>query len=266
MRGLNGSRRLAIILLGVVALAFFIHAQPDANPWIPRLLLTGSALILSGLIWRSRRQGARARFLTRFRFPPGLARKVREHYPHLSEAQAEMVIRELRNFFRVALAAQGRMVSMPSQAVDVAWHEFILFTKGYRLFCRQGLGRFLDHTPAEYMATPQTAQTGLRRTWLQACRLEGIDPRKPVRLPMLFALDGLLLIPDGFRYALNCMGPDGVRSGDAYCATDIGCGGSGGGCAGDSDGAGDGSSGGNGGGDGGGDGGSGCGGGCGGGD
>ncbi|WP_206198542.1 glycine-rich domain-containing protein [Zoogloea dura] len=261
MRGLNGSRRLAIILLGAVALAFFIHAQPDANPWIPRLLLGGSVLILFGLIWRSRRQGARARFLARFRFPSGLARKVRERYPHLSEAQAEMVVRELRNFFRVALAAQGRMVSMPSQAVDVAWHEFILFTKGYRLFCRQGLGRFLDHTPAEYMATPQTAQTGLRRTWLQACRLEGIDPRKPARLPMLFALDGLLLIPDGFRYALNCMGPDGTRSGDAYCATDMGCGGSGSGCAGDSDGAGGG-----GGGDGAGDGGSGCGGGCGGGD
>jgi hypothetical protein len=261
MRGLNGSRRLAIILLGAVALAFFIHAQPDANPWIPRLLLGGSVLILFGLIWRSRRQGARARFLARFRFPSGLARKVRERYPHLSEAQAEMVVRELRNFFRVALAAQGCMVSMPSQAVDVAWHEFILFTKGYRLFCRQGLGRFLDHTPAEYMATPQTAQTGLRRTWLQACRLEGIDPRKPARLPMLFALDGLLLIPDGFRYALNCMGPDGTRSGDAYCATDMGCGGSGSGCAGDSDGAGGG-----GGGDGAGDGGSGCGGGCGGGD
>lgn len=262
MSGLNGTRGLVIALLGAVALAFFIHAQPDAGPWIPRLLLGGSALILVGLIWRSRRQGARARFLARFRFPPGLARKVRERYPHLSDAQVEMVIRELRNFFRVALAAKGRMVSMPSQAVDVAWHEFILFTKGYRLFCRQGLGRFLDHTPAEYMATPDAARGGLRRTWLQACRLEGIDPRKPARLPMLFALDGLLLIPDGFRYALNCMGPDGTRTGDAYCATDIGCGGSGGGCAGETDAGGD--AGGDGG-DGGGDGGSGCGGGCGGG-
>ncbi|WP_346288337.1 hypothetical protein, partial [Zoogloea sp.] len=254
---MSGSRRVVVILLLVVGLAFLMHGQPDTRPWIPRLLLGASVLILFGLIWRSRRQGARARFLARFRFPSGLARKVRERYPHLSEAQAEMVVRELRNFFRVALAARGRMVSMPSQAVDVAWHEFILFTKGYRLFCRQGLGRFLDHTPAEYMATPQVAQRGLRRTWLQACRLEGIDPRKPARLPMLFALDGLLLIPDGFRYALNCMGPDGTRSGDAYCATDIGCGGSGGGCMGDSDGGGE--SGDGGGGDGGGDGGSGCG-------
>ena len=259
MSGVSGRRRLAIALLGAIGLAFFIHAQPEAGPWIPRLLLGGSALILLGLVWRSRRQGARARFLARFRFPPGLARKVRERYPHLSEAQAEMVIRELRNFFRVALAAQGRMVSMPSQAVDVAWHEFILFTKGYRLFCRQGLGRFLDHTPAEYMATPQSARQGLRRTWQHACRFDGINPRKPERLPMLFALDGLLLIPDGFRYALNCMGPDGERSGDAYCASDIGCsgGGGGGGCSGDSGGGGGDA----------GDGGSGCGGGgCGGGD
>lgn len=215
---------------GVVALR-----HPDTGQWIPRLLLAAGGLSLIGLAWWRWRQRARARFLAGFRFPVGLVRKVRERYPHLSDTQAEMVVRELRTFFQVALAARGQMVSMPSQVVDVAWHEFILFTKGYRLFCRQALGRFLDHTPAEYMATPRSAQIGLRRTWLHACHLDGINPRKPDRLPLLFALDGLLLIPDGFRYALNCMGPDGAQSGDAYCASDIGCGGGGGGCAGGSD-------------------------------
>jgi len=251
-------RRIFGVALVLAVLGGLVtHQLPETGQWLPRVLLATGVLVLMGLAWGRWRRRARARFLADFRFPAGLARKVCERYPHLSDAQAEMVLRELRTFFQVALAAQGRMVSMPSQAVDVAWHEFILFTKGYRLFCRQGLGRFLDHTPAEYMATPRSARQGLRRTWLHACRFDGINPRKPERLPMLFALDGLLLIPDGFRYALNCMGPDGAQSGDAYCASDIGCSGGGGGCSGDSDsGSGDA-----------GDGGSGCGGGgCGGGD
>jgi hypothetical protein len=228
-------RVLGVALVLAVLGGLVTHHQPETGQWIPRVLLATGVLVLMGLAWRHWQQRARARFVADFRFPAGLARKVRERYPHLSDAQADMVLRELRTFFQVALAAQGRMVSMPSQAVDVAWHEFILFTKGYRLFCRRGLGRFLDHTPAEYMATPNTARQGLRRTWLQACRLDGINPRKPERLPMLFALDALLLIPDGFRYVLNCAGPDGARSGDAYCAGDIGCSGGGGGCSGGSD-------------------------------
>ncbi len=228
-------RMLGLPLVLAVGIGFIAFRQPAADAWVSRLLIAGGALMLAGVAWRRWRQRARVRFLAEFRFPAGLARKVRARYPHLTEAQADMVVRELRTFFQAALAAQGRMVSMPSQAVDVAWHEFILFTQGYRQFCRQALGRFLDHTPAEYMATPRSAQIGLRRTWLHACHLDGINPRKPDRLPLLFALDGLLLIPDGFRYALNCMGPDGAQSGDAYCASDIGCGGGGGGCAGGSD-------------------------------
>lgn len=228
-------RMLGLPLVLAVGIGFIAFRQPAADAWVSRLLIAGGALVLAGVAWRRWRQRARVRFLAEFRFPAGLARKVRARYPHLTEAQADMVVRELRTFFQAALAAQGRMVSMPSQAVDVAWHEFILFTQGYRQFCRQALGRFLDHTPAEYMADPGDGRAGLRRTWLHACRLDGINPRKPERLPMLFALDGLLLIPDGFRYALNCMGPDGVQSGDAYCASDIGCGGGDGGCSGGSD-------------------------------
>ena len=92
---------------------------------------------------------------------------------------------------------------------------------------------------------------GLRRTWRHACRLEGIDPKNPDRLPRLFAIDVLLAIPDGFRYDLDCARKDGTAGGaDSFCASGFGCGGSG--CGGDGDAA-DG-------GDGGGDGGGGCGG------
>lgn len=230
MRRVNQGRWIAVVVLAVGGVLVSSHG--GAGKWLAGLLLASLGVLLGRILWLRWAERSREAFVKDYRFPPGLARKLRDTYPHLSEGQAEMVLRELRNFFHVARAVRGQMVSMPSQAVDVAWHEFILFTRGYRLFCRQALGRFLDHTPAEHMQSPQSAQVGLRRTWLQACRLEGIDPRKPERLPMLFALDGLLQIPDGFRYALNCMGPDGTGTTDAYCASHIGCGGGDGGCGG----------------------------------
>jgi hypothetical protein len=118
--------------------------------------------------------------------------------------------------------AGKRFVSMPSQVVDDAWHAFILFTRGYQSFCQRAFGRFLHHTPAEAMRSQTQAQDGIRRAWRLACLREGIDPGRPERLPLLFAIDGLLGIPNGFRYDLVCQ-PGAANSG--YCASDIGCGG-----------------------------------------
>jgi hypothetical protein len=35
----------------------------------------------------------------------------------------------------------------PSQRIDLAWHEFILFTKDYQAFCLNYFGRFIHHVP-----------------------------------------------------------------------------------------------------------------------
>lgn len=239
-------------------------------------------LVVVLLVVRQRlQQGARARVLAEYRFPSALARKLRETYPHLQDKQVWQVLQGLREFFALTQMAQGRMVAMPSQAVDVAWHEFILNTRAYQAFCREALGRFLHHTPAEAMKTPTQAQDGIKRAWRLSCAREKIDPRHPAMLPLLFGLDAALEIPDGFRYRLDCTaalagaaavaGSDGAAGGNAFCASHIGCGGGCGGSAGseagDSGGHGHGDAGGHGDGGGhgcGGDGG--CGGGCGGGD
>lgn len=238
------------------------------------------AVMAGGVALGLRRQQARLRAhrLAQFRFPPALARKVRATYPHLSDNQVWRVLEGLREFFAISAMARGRLVAMPSQVVDVAWHEFILSTRAYQAFCRDALGRFLHHTPAEAMRSPTQAQEGIRRAWRLACLREGLDPRRAARLPLLFALDAELAIADGFHYALDCAAAraaaasgDGSDAGAVtYCGSDIGCGGSSGcasGCGGDSGGHGSSDSGGDsGGGDsGGGDGGCG-GGGCGGGD
>jgi hypothetical protein len=172
------------------------------------------------------------------------------------------VERGLRQFFGASARAQGRFVAMPSKVVDTLWHEFILHTRGYEVFCRQAFGRMLHHTPAEALpgaaagrkVRSPTQHDGLRRAWYWACRDEGIDPRKPSRLPLLFALDATLGIAGGYVYALDC-GLLGADRGGTHCASDLssGCGGSSGdsGCVSDggsgsssssSDGSGDGGS------------------------
>jgi hypothetical protein len=202
--------------------------------------LAALALITAVVIFGRSRRAARDEFIETYRFPPGIRARVRKRYPHLSEADLDRVFGGMAAWFHLSHRAGRRPVAMPSQVVDAAWHEFILFTRNYRDFCRKALGRFLHHTPAEAMRTPTEAQEGIRRAWRLSCAREGIDPHTPSRLPLLFALDTDLGIADGFRYALNCAGALGAaRSADGsatYCGSHIGCGSGGGdgGCSSDS--------------------------------
>ena len=215
-----------------------------------KFVLLAAVLIGVWLAWRKWRQAGRALFIERFPLQEKLDRRLAARRPELDAAQRREVFAGLRDYFLICNAAGRRMVAMPSQAVDDAWHEFILFTRHYRQFCDRAFGRFLHHTPAEAMRSPTEAGEGLRRAWRLACAHEGIDPKRPARLPRLFALDAALGIAGGFVYQLDCLAAGGTGR-DGYCASHIGCSS---GCSGDS-----GSS------DGGGDSGGGCGGGCGGG-
>lgn len=93
---------------------------------------------------------------------------------------------------------------MPSDAVDALWHAMILHTNEYRRFCRNAFGRFLEHQPNGVPGKSAESIRGeLWRTRVIACRLEGLDPVLPVRLPLLFAADADLLDSGGWRYRLD---------------------------------------------------------------
>jgi hypothetical protein len=174
-----------------------------------------------------------------------LFERLRHHHPHLTVKDCQLVAHGLRQFFLAHLRSGRRYVSMPSQVVDDLWHELILYTKNYQSICQKAFGRFLHHTPAVVLGGSQRGSEGLRRCWRYACVEENINPRAPTRLPLLFALDAKLEIPNGFRYVANC---DGVRAegarGDGsspYCGADLSSSGSDGGSDGSgSDGGGDG--------------------------
>lgn len=227
--------------------------------WVIVILgLAGFALFS---IWSKKLRRDREAFINRYEFPPGLFERLARRRGGLSEQDHQRVDEALRQYFRIYLKSGFKFVSMPSQLADDLWHEFILYTRNYQIFCSKAFGRFFHHTPAVALGRGRReSNAGLRRVWWHACKEERIDPRKPDRLPLLFALDGDLNIEDGFLYAPDCKSLQaGVNCGGDFADGSFDSGGT--------DGFGDSSSegGGDGGGDSGGDSGGGCGGGCGGG-
>lgn len=243
---------------GLPLLAWVAHTRGFG--WVATLL--GSILLMVAVnAWM---QSLRRQFIREAPLPRHLGAKLCAQYPQLTARDAELVLRGLRQFFLAYSRSGQQFVGMPSQVVDAAWHEFILHTRGYAAWCDTAFGRLLHHTPAEVLGRDPKRNDGLRRTWYWCCKEEGIAPRQPTRLPLLFALDTKFAIEGGYRYVPDCKDIARQSADGSYCGTSFGSDGGGDGSApGDADGfGGSDSSGGDGGSDGGGDGG--CGGGCGG--
>jgi hypothetical protein len=257
-----GRQALVFIPLLVIALAAAVvtGASPDLIP----LICIGALVALAAFNVQARwRRSRRRRMVQDHPFPAFLRKKLRQHYPALTDRQVDDVERGLRQFFVANAQSGGRFVAMPSKVVDALWHEFILHTRGYQDFCQRVFGRMLHHTPTEAMP-PESLRRGDKFSGYWSCKEEGINARKPSKLPLLFALDAMLAIPGGYKYVPDCtlLGAD---RGDTHCAVGFACGSSCGGSSGTSDAGVSCGSGGDGGGDGGGGDGGGCGGGCGGG-
>lgn len=185
------------------------------------------AIVFSSLalvVWSVRRKIVRMRHVREAPLPPGIYDKLRRRRPDIDPKEFPFLERALRDFFAAYLRSGRKPVSMPSQAADELWHEFILYTRHYQAFCDKAFGRFLHHTPAVVLSKAYDRNVGLRRVWWQTCKMEGIDPRKANRLPLLFALDTRLALPDGFHYALDCGGirdRNDATGGGSQCAADM---------------------------------------------
>lgn len=161
---------------------------------------------------------ARYRYIQNYTFKPIIKKRLLKTYPHLTQSDLDLVFKALREYFKLSLHSKNSLLAMPSQVVDVAWHEFILVTREYSKFCKEAFGKYLHHTPTEVMNSKQKAQKSIQRIWRLSCQREGINPLNPTALPLLFAIDGVLNIEDGYRYALNCDPTKGE-----YCASHVAC-------------------------------------------
>ena len=190
---------------------------------LPFLIVLIAVLLTALYLAKRANLARREKYLESYSFHRVIDNKLAQKYPQLTAQQRDLVLQGLRDYFLMCLKAKRKWVSMPSQAVDEAWHTFILSTHLYANFCRRGFGYFLHHTPAEAMPSATLAQDGIKRAWRLACARERISPRNPQKLPLIFALDGMLKIPDGFTYSLHCTEKSASRNGGVYCASDIGC-------------------------------------------
>ena len=222
---LRRARRLGVAMIAMAMLTFAIGVS---GLWVPRLvgLLIFAAMavgVVAASMWVNWQSD---RAIREAPLPQFLKRKLRETHPQLSGKDCDLVERGLRQFFLACHRSNGRFVAMPSRVVDTMWHEFILHTRAYQDWCDLTLGRFLHHTPAEALGDKASGNDGLRRAWTWACRDEAIDPRRPSRLPLLFALDAKLGIANGFSYLPDCRDIDrlnrqGGDSAGTYCGTDF---------------------------------------------
>jgi hypothetical protein len=165
----------------------------------------------------------RTEFIRAYQRPPGLLDKLEQRHPALMGEDTALISRGLKQFFLAYLLGGKKFVAMPSRIVDDLWHEFILYTREYEQFCAKAFGRFMHHSPAAAKgpAAALKITNGLRRAWWFACKDENINPKRANRLPLLFALDGQLQIPNGFRYDLDCdaLQKNGVTG--VYCVADL---------------------------------------------
>lgn len=222
----------ALIAAGILAawLAAFFGGRGGRGGSVPLAMLMTFVLIVVAVAHSRWLKANACRVIRAHPFPSFLRDKLRAAHPQLDDAAARDVERALRQFFIASAQAGGRFVAMPSKVVDSLWHEYILYTRGYEAFCQKAFGRMLHHTPAEALpsgegtASRKTQQfAGLRRAWYWSCKDEAIDPRKPSRLPLLFALDTTLAIAGGYAYVPDCslLGAD---RGSTHCGTSFGCG------------------------------------------
>lgn len=187
-------------------------------------VLATAAVIGSAVLFGKWQALRRAEYIRTFALPRGLLARLEKRHPGFTRKDSALVSRGLRQFFLAYLMSGKRYVAMPSQAADDLWHEFILYTREYDAFCRRAFGGFLHHTPAVVLVKERRqSNEGLRRVWWYCCKYENIDPVRPTRLPLLFALDAKLNIANGFIYHTDCeaLRRSGIGGSSPYCGGDF---------------------------------------------
>src|SRR6185436_10599288 len=89
--------------------------------------------------------------LMSYRFEPLIARLVEKKA--LARKKAEDLYTDLLRFLFLC-GTVGKTLA-PSERIDLAWHEFLLFTREYQRFCRLMFGFFIHHNPVEAGKRPK---------------------------------------------------------------------------------------------------------------
>jgi hypothetical protein len=185
------------------------------NVIVPLVFLVGVAVIVilavrSQRSTKARQRNTRREFIERYPFPALLRRKLERAYPALNNAQIDIILEGLRQWFLLIARHPGRRFGMPSVAVDTAWHEFILMTRDYEAFCKQAFAEYLHHTPNHGGSSADKERDALSQTYalgpVAALGIGGAIAGSAAAGIGLFDIDRELAIEGGHLYTSTELG------------------------------------------------------------
>ena len=80
----------------------------------------------------------------------------------LDEELGKQYFQEVKKFLFLCANSSARLA--PSIEIDKIWHTFILFTKEYRQYCLQFLGKFIHHVPEVRKESSEQKENCLQNT------------------------------------------------------------------------------------------------------
>ena len=148
----------------------------------------------------SRRTPGRLAAIDAYRFPASVRQRLAADHGTLTSTDLDQVEAAARQWFRLAARHPKAGLTMPSRITGALWRELARRPTDYETFCAEALGRDFPPPPDTSDAHRSAA---LGETFRLAQQDEGCDPPQ---LPLLFRIDQLLAIPDGYRYLADCGG------------------------------------------------------------
>lgn len=151
--------------------------------------------------------------------PPKVFYKFRQRFKDLTVYQVEYAAKGFLSFLSVCKAFPNMNIPMPSETVDEIWHEFILHTKDYALFCDKHLGKFLHHTPNQNIEKNKISErevSEILHLWTLTCLQEEMDPFSEDSKPSLFYSDVELGVKEELpNYAKMLKRKTGLKSSES---------------------------------------------------
>jgi uncharacterized membrane protein YgcG len=163
----------------------------------------------------------RKHYIETYVFPVALRLKMRQQFATLTDAQIDQIYDGLRQWFLLLANNPRKNFGMPSKAVDIAWHEFILITRHYETFCQQAFGRFLHHAPNEGNA--EVERDALARTYALG-PVSGGSSTGGARLATAGAVGAGALLAGGAAASVGLFDIDkalGIENGNVYSDAEL---------------------------------------------
>lgn len=148
-----------------------------------------------------------ATYITEYQFPTHVIKKWKTEYPNMTNNQQELALKALKQFFMIYAKSnhinkKSFAFDMPSKIADNLWHQFILSSRDYHIFCDTAFGRYLHHKQHDEPKLTDLRKENLSNELINTfIATKSLEPQKLVgSLPLIFALDSIINIPGVFQY------------------------------------------------------------------